>query len=42
MDLAYDLKIACTQFFLFFFCEIDQHDILKCINGQLYDDKISG
>lgn len=26
----------------FLFCAIDQHDMPNCINGLLYDDKITG
>ena len=29
-------------FFFFLFCAIDQHDMPNCINGLLYDDKITG
>lgn len=28
--------------FFFLFCAIDQHDMSNCINGLLYDDKITG
>lgn len=46
MALACDLQIQARScfffFFLFFVSAIDQHDILNCINGLLYDDKITG
>lgn len=36
------LKLHVVDFFSSLFCAIDQHDMPNCINGLLYDDKITG
>lgn len=42
VGMRFESLILHADGFFFPFCAIDQHDMPNCINGLLYDDKITG